>query len=150
MVSSLPSPRAWLGRRHLHTVLDRGLDSMSYEFEQSATRMQQLLGSMDSTLQKAREGGGDTAIKRHRSRGKLLPRERIDLILDEGSPFLELSPLAGHGMYGAKGRADVIRTWHSCIWCRDCAQGQSAHILAAILNAGLCPFACAGVLVCQF
>lgn len=48
-------------------------------------------------------GGGAGAIARHRSRSKLLPRARIDLLLDEGSPFLELSPLAGHGMYGEDG-----------------------------------------------
>ncbi len=36
-----------------------------------------------------------------RARGKLLPRERVDLLLDEGAPFLELSPLAGHALYGA-------------------------------------------------
>ncbi|GLI69067.1 hypothetical protein VaNZ11_013611, partial [Volvox africanus] len=47
-----------------------------------------------------RGAGGSTAIQRHRARGKMLPRERIDALLDEGSPFLELSPLAGRGLYG--------------------------------------------------
>ena len=47
------------------------------------------------------QGGGAKAIARHRSRSKLLPRERIDRLLDPGAPFLELSPLAGKGMYGA-------------------------------------------------
>ena len=51
-------------------------------------------------LPQVRAGGGAKAIARHRSRNKLLPRERIDLLLDEGSPFLELSPLAGLNMYG--------------------------------------------------
>lgn len=45
-------------------------------------------------------GGGVEAIKRHTSKGKLLARQRIDLLLDRGSPFLELSPLAGHELYG--------------------------------------------------
>lgn len=53
-----------------------------------------------STPCRIHAGGGDAAVTRHRSRNKLLPRERIDLLLDEGSPFLELSPLAGYGMYG--------------------------------------------------
>ena len=46
------------------------------------------------------KGGDDKARERHVSRGKLLPRERINQLLDPGSPFLELSPLAGHKLYG--------------------------------------------------
>lgn len=45
-------------------------------------------------------GGGSTAIQRHTSRGKLLARERINKLLDKGSPFLELSTLAGYQLYG--------------------------------------------------
>ena len=52
---------------------------------------------------KAAAGGGPAAVARHLARGKWLPRERIDAVLDPGSPFLELSPLAGHGMYGERG-----------------------------------------------
>ena len=46
-------------------------------------------------------GGGPKAVERHVARGKLPPRERVAALLDEGSPFLELSPLAGHALYGA-------------------------------------------------
>jgi 3-methylcrotonyl-CoA carboxylase beta subunit len=46
------------------------------------------------------QAGGSKAVARHRERGKLLPRERIQLLLDPGSPFLELSQLAGRGLYG--------------------------------------------------
>ena len=52
------------------------------------------------TVDKAKEAGGIKNVERHRSRNKLMPRERIDLLLDKGSPFLELSQLAGHEMYG--------------------------------------------------
>ena len=45
-------------------------------------------------------GGGEEARARHVARGKLLPRDRIEALLDPGSPFLELSPLAAGGMYG--------------------------------------------------
>lgn len=45
-------------------------------------------------------GGGQKAIDRHTARGKLLARDRINLLLDKGSPFLELSALAGHELYG--------------------------------------------------
>lgn len=61
-----------------------------------------LLEQLHQLIAKAVRGGGEKAIKRHRERGKLLPRERIDAILDPGSPFLELSQLAGHNMYGAE------------------------------------------------
>ncbi len=46
------------------------------------------------------QGGGEALVKRHHQRGKILVRDRIDLLLDIGSPFLELSPLAAYGMYG--------------------------------------------------
>ncbi|HWQ33400.1 MAG TPA: carboxyl transferase domain-containing protein [Blastocatellia bacterium] len=49
-------------------------------------------------LHKSTLGGGEQYVKRHLARGKLLPRERIELLLDEGSYFLEIAPLAGHGM----------------------------------------------------
>ena len=56
-------------------------------------------------------GGGEKARARHTARGKLLPRERVDRLLDPGAPFLELSPLAAHGMYDgdAPGRGDRHR-----------------------------------------
>ena len=50
-------------------------------------------------IQEVQKGGGEKAIQRHRKRGKYLPRERIEKVLDPGSPFLELSPLAGHQLY---------------------------------------------------
>ena len=50
-------------------------------------------------------GGGERARERHVARGKLLPRERIDALLDPGSPFLELSPLAAHGLYDGEAPA---------------------------------------------
>src|SRR5699024_6054414 len=49
-------------------------------------------------------GGPEKTRERHVARGKLLPRDRVDLLLDPGSPFLELAPLAAHGMYGSDGQ----------------------------------------------
>jgi 3-methylcrotonyl-CoA carboxylase beta subunit len=63
----------------------------------------QLADELKSRLDKVAEGGGKKAVERHHSRGKLLPRERIDRILDPGSPFLELSALAAWEMYEAEG-----------------------------------------------
>ena len=55
------------------------------------------LDELDAEHAKAIAGGGPSKVERHHKRGKLLPRERIELLLDPGSPFLELSPLAGVG-----------------------------------------------------
>jgi acyl-CoA carboxylase subunit beta len=55
------------------------------------------LAELDAEHAKAVEGGGQKYVDRHHQRGKLLPRERIELLVDEGSAFLELSPLAGWG-----------------------------------------------------
>src|SRR5215207_7171553 len=55
------------------------------------------LAELDTALAQARAGGGPRYVERHHARGKLLPRERIELLLDRDSPFLELSPLAAWG-----------------------------------------------------
>lgn len=81
-------------------VLPRLLDTLSATFQASSTRMDGLIGQMTQELKKVREAGGPKAVERHTSRGKLLARQRIDQLLDEGSPFLELSPLAGKDLYG--------------------------------------------------
>ncbi|MEE2744321.1 MAG: carboxyl transferase domain-containing protein, partial [Bdellovibrionota bacterium] len=58
-----------------------------------------LKDELRSRLEHVKKGGGEKSIERHRKRKKLLPRERIEKILDEGSPFLELSPLAAFDLY---------------------------------------------------
>jgi 3-methylcrotonyl-CoA carboxylase beta subunit len=61
-------------------------------------------------LARVAQGGGERARERHVARGKLLPRERVDALLDPGSPFLELSPLAAHGLYDDEAPAAGIIT----------------------------------------
>jgi acetyl-CoA carboxylase carboxyltransferase component len=61
------------------------------------TAMLEKLADLDAEHAKAVAGGGEKSVARHHGRGKLLPRERIELLVDEGSAFLELSPLAGWG-----------------------------------------------------
>ncbi|GBF99074.1 hypothetical protein Rsub_11845 [Raphidocelis subcapitata] len=82
------------------SALPRSLDAGGDAYARSAAAMDRLLSDMRAEAARAAAGGGEAAAKRHRARGKMLPRERIDALLDEGSPFLELSPLAGHHMYG--------------------------------------------------
>src|SRR3954462_12964714 len=62
--------------------------------------MRELVEELRQRLATARSGGSEAARRKHTDRGKLLVRDRVDRLLDPGSPFLELSPLAGYGMYG--------------------------------------------------
>ena len=75
------------------------LDVRSDEFKANTRAMAALLEDLRAKLAIAAAGGGEAARMRHVSRGKLLPRDRVDGLLDPGTPFLELSPLAAHGMY---------------------------------------------------
>jgi 3-methylcrotonyl-CoA carboxylase beta subunit len=68
-----------------------------------------LIADLHEQLALARAGGGQRAADRHVARGKLLPRERVERLLDRGSPLLELSPLAAHGLYdGAAPGAGIV------------------------------------------
>ncbi|MFP4314558.1 MAG: carboxyl transferase domain-containing protein, partial [Alphaproteobacteria bacterium] len=71
----------------------------SPEFEENRAAMQALVDDLHCKIAEIERGGGDKARERHRSRGKLLPRERIDALLDPGSPFLEFSALAAYEVY---------------------------------------------------
>ncbi|HEX9030427.1 MAG TPA: carboxyl transferase domain-containing protein [Streptosporangiaceae bacterium] len=79
------------------TVLRSSLDTGSPEYGQRREAMLARLVDLDAEIAKALAGGGPKYVKRHRDRGKMTARERIELLLDPDSPFLELSPLAGHG-----------------------------------------------------
>ena len=75
----------------------------SKEFQANAKHHRSLLDDLKKHLEAVKLGGGKVSVTRHHERGKLLPRERIERILDPGSPFLELSALAANGMYEAEG-----------------------------------------------
>jgi len=90
-------------------VLESRIDPKSPEFRANAERLQTLVADLKAQLDRAAAGGGDKAREKHTARGKLLSRERIRALLDPGSPFLELSPLAAHGMYdGAAPAAGLL------------------------------------------
>ena len=80
-------------------LLATQVDTESPSFVQNAAAYQESLRELRDRLEVVQAGGGDESVKRHRSRGKLLARERIDLLIDPGSPFLEFSPLAAWEMY---------------------------------------------------
>jgi len=69
------------------------------EFRDNASHMRGLVEALRTALDAAHKGGGDAARQRHTERGKLLVRDRIDTLIDPGSPLFELSPLAAHAMY---------------------------------------------------
>jgi 3-methylcrotonyl-CoA carboxylase beta subunit len=82
------------------SVLQTRLNPRSADFQAHAAQMQAAVDDLHSQIAKAAAGGGETARARHVARGKLLPRERVQMLLDPGTPFLELAPLAAHAMYG--------------------------------------------------
>uniref|UniRef100_A0A668SVD9 Methylcrotonoyl-CoA carboxylase beta chain, mitochondrial n=1 Tax=Oreochromis aureus TaxID=47969 RepID=A0A668SVD9_OREAU len=75
-------------------------DKQTSEYQENYDRMKVLVDELKSRTEKIRLGGGEKARRLHTSRGKLLPRERIDRLLDPGSPFLEFSQFAGYELYG--------------------------------------------------
>ncbi len=81
------------------TVLDSQLNPRSAEFGANTAAMQALVDDLNARIAQAALGGGEAARAKHTGRGKLLPRERVQRLLDPGTPFLELSPLAAYGMY---------------------------------------------------
>ena len=80
-------------------VLDSHVATGSAEFRDNAARMDALVSELRERLARARAGGGDEAVRRHREQGKLMARERIEKLLDPGTPFLEVGALAGDGLY---------------------------------------------------
>ncbi|MHA7220244.1 carboxyl transferase domain-containing protein [Arthrobacter sp. MDT1-48-3] len=80
-------------------TLTSQVDPLSPAFTANAAAQAELVGDLRRRLAAAALGGPERSRARHVARGKLLPRERIDQLLDDGSPFLEIAPLAANGMY---------------------------------------------------
>ncbi|MCE2971454.1 MAG: methylcrotonoyl-CoA carboxylase [Burkholderiales bacterium] len=81
------------------TILDTKLNPRSDDFRAASDAMRALVADLKAKVAKIAEGGGAEARAKHTGRGKLLPRDRVTLLLDPGTPFLELSQLAAYGMY---------------------------------------------------
>jgi 3-methylcrotonyl-CoA carboxylase beta subunit len=82
------------------SILTSQVQTRSDEFRANADRMQELVRELREKTAAAALGGSEAARKKYKGRGKLFARERVDLLLDPGTPFLELSALAANGMYG--------------------------------------------------
>jgi len=90
------------------------------EFEANSKHNQSLLAQLNHRLETVTNGGGDKYVERHRARGKHLPRERIERIIDPGTAFLELSPLAAFGLYDTKAHSAGIVTGIGLVHGREC------------------------------
>ena len=80
-------------------VLESQINANDPQFKANATHNRQLVQQLREHLKIARQGGGEKYQQRQREQGKLFVRDRIEQLLDHGSPFLELSPLAALGVY---------------------------------------------------
>ena len=80
-------------------ILETQLNARSADFQANAQAMRAVVDDLRAQIDKAALGGGEAARAKHTARGKLLPRERVQMLLDPGTPFLELSPLAALNMY---------------------------------------------------
>jgi 3-methylcrotonyl-CoA carboxylase beta subunit len=81
------------------SVIDSSINTRSEAYQANAAAMRRLVSDLRDRVARASLGGGEQARDKHLARGKLLPRDRVDSLLDPGSPFLEFSPLAGCGVY---------------------------------------------------
>src|SRR3954452_24092489 len=101
-------------------AIETTLDPRAPGFRANRERMDGLVAELRQEVDRVREGGGEQARKRHLARNKLLPRDRVRALIDPASPFLELSQLAAHGMYGGDIQAAGIITGIGRVMGREC------------------------------
>jgi 3-methylcrotonyl-CoA carboxylase beta subunit len=101
-------------------ILETLIQSTTDEFQKNKLHMQSLLRELKSEVQKVKLGGGEDAMKKHKSRGKLTARERIEALLDPGTSFLEFSTLAANGMYDQQAPGAGIITGIGVIQKTEC------------------------------
>ncbi|HTF01975.1 MAG TPA: carboxyl transferase domain-containing protein, partial [Bradyrhizobium sp.] len=95
-------------------------DPTSSDFARNAEAMRALVAELRERLDQVAGGGGETSRARHTLRGKMLARQRVDLLVDPGTAFLELSPLAAYGLYGGDVHSASIITGVGRISGREC------------------------------
>ena len=87
-------------------VIESKLNPRSADFQANAGAMRTLVDDLKERVRQVGAGGGEAARKKHMDRGKLLPRVRVQMLLDPGTPFLEVAPLAALGMYPDRDGSD--------------------------------------------
>ena len=88
------------------TILETQLNARSADFQTNAAAMRAVVDDLQKQIARSALGGGEAARAKHAARGKLLPRDRVQMLLDPGTPFLELSPLAAMNMYPDRDGSD--------------------------------------------
>ena len=101
-------------------ILKTKIDSNSPTFRENAEVNRRLVAELREQIAQVKAGGGAEAVARHRSRGKRLARERIDVLLDPGAPFLEFSALAANGIYADEAPGAGIVTGIGSIHNQEC------------------------------
>ncbi len=101
-------------------AIETKLDTRDAIFAKNREAMTALVADLRKEVERVEQGGGEAACAKHVARGKLLPRERVRALLDPGSPFLELSQLAAHGMYDGTIAAAGIITGIGRVAGREC------------------------------
>lgn len=96
------------------------IDATSAEFKRNVDAMAAQVAELRDKLGAVAGGGGDVSRAKHTARGKMLARERVDLLVDPGTAFLELSPLAAHGLYGGDVHSASIVTGVGRVSGREC------------------------------
>src|SRR4030088_2030206 len=100
--------------------LHSSTDPTSSDFVRNAGAMRALVADLRHKLDQVAGGGGEASRARHTSRGKMLARQRVDLLIDPGTAFLELSPLAAYGLYGGDVHSASIITGVGRVSGREC------------------------------
>ena len=107
----VPVPARWVGARRTAatytsprqaaqiSIIQSNVDTDSERYRDNAASMNELTGELVALHAKAAQGGSEKARQKHIDRGKMLVRDRITALIDPGTSFLELSPLAGHELY---------------------------------------------------
>jgi 3-methylcrotonyl-CoA carboxylase beta subunit len=101
-------------------LIESRVSTRGADFRANAARMASLVIDLRKVVAQTGRGGDERARERHLGRGKLLPRDRLEHLLDPGAPFLELSQLAAHGMYGGEVPAAGLITGVGRIAGREC------------------------------
>nr|HAQ92259.1 methylcrotonoyl-CoA carboxylase [Afipia sp.] len=101
-------------------ALRSGLDPKSADFTRNADVMRTLVADLRDKLSQVAGGGGEASRAKHTARGKMLARDRVDLLIDPGTAFLEFSPMAAYGLYGGGVHSASIVTGIGRVSGREC------------------------------
>ncbi|MBN9586518.1 MAG: methylcrotonoyl-CoA carboxylase [Afipia sp. 62-7] len=101
-------------------ALRSGLDPKSSDFTRNADVMRGLVADLKDKLAQVAGGGGEASRAKHMARGKMFARDRVDLLIDPGTAFLEFSPMAAYGLYGGAVHSASIVTGIGRVAGREC------------------------------